>query len=77
MERVRRRDRAYERGMSAAYLADLARSYSEFFYHYDAAPLMIVNSEHLNPAEREEDFQLLLQRLREMRGRREFFNLGT
>jgi deoxyadenosine/deoxycytidine kinase len=77
MERVRRRGRAYERGMSETYLGDLARSYSEFFYHYDAAPLLIINSEHLNPAEREEDFQLLLQRIREMRGAREFFNLGA
>ena len=77
MERVRRRGRAYERGMSETYLADLARSYSEFFYHYAAAPVLIVNSERLNFADREEDFQLLLQRIREMRGAREFFNLGA
>jgi len=36
MERIRRRGRNYERSMSEAYLADLTRSYSEFFYHYDA-----------------------------------------
>lgn len=77
MERVLRRGRHYERSMSETYLADLARSYSEFFYHYDAAPLLMVNSEHLNFAERDGDFQLLLERIREMRGAREFFNIGT
>jgi deoxyadenosine/deoxycytidine kinase len=77
MERVRRRGRSYERTLSEAYLADLARSYSEFFYHYDAAPVLIVNSERLNFVDQEADFQLLLHRIREMRGAREFFNIGT
>lgn len=76
-ERVRRRGRAYERNLSDSYLADLSRLYSEFFYHYDSSPLLIVNSENLNFADRQADFQLLLERLNEMRGAREFFNMGT
>ena len=77
MERVKKRGRGYERSLSETYLAELARAYSEFFYHYEAAPLLIVNSEHLNFAERDSDFDLLLQRIRDMRGAREFFNLGA
>jgi deoxyguanosine kinase len=77
MERVRKRGRGYERTLSESYLAELARAYSEFFYHYEAAPLLIVNSEHLNFAERDSDFDLLVQRIRDMRGAREFFNLGA
>jgi deoxyguanosine kinase len=76
-ERVRRRGRAYERNLSDSYLTDLSRLYSEFFYHYDSSPLLIVNSENLNFADRQSDFQLLLERLNEMRGAREFFNMGT
>jgi len=76
-ERVRRRGRAYERNLSESYLTDLSRLYSEFFYHYDSSPLLIVNSENLNFADRQSDFQLLLERLNEMRGAREFFNMGT
>jgi len=75
-ERVRRRGVSYESDMSEAYLARLARSYSDFFYHYDHAPLLIVNNEHLNIVEREKDFELLVARIRDMRGGREFFNLG-
>ncbi|HYT48024.1 MAG TPA: deoxynucleoside kinase [Burkholderiales bacterium] len=76
VERVRRRAAGYERGISEEYLALLAESYARFFYHYDAAPLLIVNSENLNFVERDDDFELLVTRLRSMKSRREFFNLG-
>ena len=76
VERVRRRSAGYERGITEEYLALLAESYARFFYHYDAAPLLIVNSENLNFVERDADFELLVSRVRRMRSRREFFNLG-
>ena len=76
IERVRRRAKGYERSVSEGYLALLAESYARFFYHYTAAPVLIVNSDNLNFVEREADFELLVSRLRGMRSRREFFNLG-
>jgi len=76
VERVRRRARGYERPLSEAYLGLLAESYARFFHHYDGAPLLIVNSDNLNFVDREPDFELLVGRLRAMRSRREFFNLG-
>lgn len=76
IDRVRRRGIPMEAGVSESYLYRLCESYSRFFYHYDAAPLLIVNTEHLNPIERDEDYALLLKRIENMRGRREFFNLG-
>jgi len=76
IERVRRRAKAYEKPVSEEYLALLAESYARFFYHYNAAPVLIVNSDNLNFVERDADFELLVSRLRGMRSRREFFNLG-
>jgi len=76
LERVRRRAAGYERGISDEYLALLAEGYSRFFYHYDAAPLLIVNSENLNFVERDADFELLVSKMRGMKSRREFFNIG-
>jgi deoxyadenosine/deoxycytidine kinase len=73
-ERVRRRGVEFERGMDAAYLQRLANSYSEFFHRYDAAPLLIVNTSHLNFAQSEADFELLVERMSKMRGPREFFS---
>jgi deoxyguanosine kinase len=76
VERVQRRAQAYENGISENYLLRLAQSYSDFFYHYDAAPVLMVNSEHLNFVDGDEDFTLLLKRIEEMRGPREFFSRG-
>jgi deoxyguanosine kinase len=76
VERVRRRGSAYERAVSEEYLALLGEGYARFFYHYAAAPVLIVNSENLNFVERDADFELLLARMRAMKSRREFFNLG-
>jgi deoxyguanosine kinase len=74
IDRVQRRGLAFEAAISEEYLRQLAESYSRFFYHYDAAPLLIVNTEHLNPVDVDEDFELFLERIGNMRGRREFFN---
>jgi deoxyguanosine kinase len=76
IDRIKKRGVAMEAGLSEMYLYRLCESYSRFFYHYDAAPLLIVNTEHLNPIERAEDFDLLMTRIANMRGKREFFNLG-
>jgi deoxyadenosine/deoxycytidine kinase len=76
-ERVHRRAEPYEFGISENYLQRLAQSYSEFFYHYDAAPVLMVNSEHLNFVDRDEDFTLLLNRIEGMRGPREYFSMGN
>ncbi|MGE5640367.1 MAG: deoxynucleoside kinase [Clostridia bacterium] len=76
VERVKRRAAGFERGISEEYLALLAESYARFFYHYAAAPVLIVNSENLNFVERDEDFELLVQKMRAMKTRREFFSLG-
>ena len=76
IERVRRRGAGYERGIGEEYLALLAESYARFFYHYSVAPVLIVNSENLNFVARDADFELLVERIRAMKSRREFFNLG-
>ena len=75
-ERVRRRGVDYERPITEEYLALLADSYSRFFYHYSASPILIVNSERLNFVKHDGDLELLLGCIRGMRGAREFFNFG-
>ena len=76
IERVRRRAAEFELGIGEEYLALLVEGYARFFYHYAAAPVLIVNSENLNFVERDADFDLLLARIRAMKSRREYFNLG-
>jgi deoxyguanosine kinase len=76
IERVQRRGLPMEASISPEYLRALNEGYSRFFHHFDAAPVLIVNTEQLNPVERDADFELLLAHVAAMRGRREFFNLA-
>jgi len=75
--RVHRRGVDYERSIPEVYLARLADAYSRYFYQYDEAPLLIVNSERLNFVDDPEHFELLVSRIERMRGPREFFNLAA
>ena len=77
MERVKRRAVPYENELTLDYLRRLADAYSGFFHHYAGAPVLIVNSDHLNFVDVRADLDLLLTKVAEMRGSRAFFNLGT
>lgn len=74
VERIQRRGIDYETPITEDYLTRLGDSYSRYFYNYDASPLLIVNSAHLNFVDRPQDFELLLERIGQMRGGREYFN---
>lgn len=74
MERIVQRSIDYEQTITQSYLSRLTDSYSQYFHHYDASPLLIVNSESFNFAERSGDFDLLVEKISAMRGGREFFN---
>lgn len=77
IERVQRRGSAYEKNVPDDYLVRLADVYMRFFHDYTAAPLLIVNSEHLNFVDSPEALDLLWERIRALRGPREFFSLGS
>jgi deoxyguanosine kinase len=77
LERIRRRGIAMEAQISDAYLKALTDQYSRYFHDYDAAPILIVNTESLNPVDDDGDFAILLRHLGELRGRRNFFSVGS
>jgi deoxyguanosine kinase len=77
VERVQRRGVESERAITPHYLARLADAYSRYFYQYEDAPLLIVNSERLNFVASVDHLDLLMAKIGSMRGRREFFNLAS
>jgi deoxyadenosine/deoxycytidine kinase len=48
--RIRRRGRPFERHLEPEYLAALAKAYNDFFFHYDEAPLLVVNTSDIDLA---------------------------
>ena len=77
LSRVQIRGVSFEQSIPDEYLARLADAYARFFYQYDEAPLLIINSERLNFVDNPSHFALLCERVASMRGQREFFNLGA
>lgn len=75
LERVRRRGIGYERAIEREYLHQISEAYTHFFYHYTAAPLLIVNAAEINLVDNERDFDALLEHMRSIRtGGRHYFN---
>ena len=74
LQRIRRRAIRMERTIDIDYLQRLCDAYVQYFHSYDGAPVFAVATEHFNPIERDADFKVLLERLANFRGRREFFN---
>lgn len=74
IERIARRARAYERSIDSGYLQRLCDAYTTFFYHYDAAPLLIVNAAEIDLVANDADYRLLLEQIRTTRGGRHYFN---
>ena len=74
LERINRRGVAYERRMERDYLQQLVDSYTRFFHHYTASPLLVVNAAEINIVDNDADFQSLLSYIRKIRSGRHFFN---
>ncbi len=74
LERIERRGIAAERAISRHYLEELNEVYSEFFLHYDAAPLLIVNANQIDLVNRREDFEQLVNYALDIKAGRHYFN---
>lgn len=74
VERIRMRGVPMEQYISEEYLRELSEAYTQYFHHYESAPLLIINTDQLNPIEREEDFNALIQQIANFKGRRSYFN---
>lgn len=69
MERIRRRQRNFEKNMSKEYLTELIDAYNHYYHYYNRSPLLVVNTEQLNFPSSAEDFEELVKRLqRPIRG---------
>jgi deoxyadenosine/deoxycytidine kinase len=68
LSRVREHGRSFERDLSMEYLAALNEAYNYFFFHYDAAPLLVVDTNGLDLEAHPEQGRDLLERIEEHTG---------
>ncbi len=73
MERIRKRNRPMERGMTSTYLREVIAAYDRFFFRYQDTPLLVVQTDHMNFAEDQDAIDALIRRIHSMRSRTEFW----
>jgi len=74
LARIRQRARKFEAAIDPEYLAELTDAYNHYFMHYDAAPVLIVNTERLDFVANREDFEDLFRAIEEMTTGRRFYS---
>ena len=64
-DRIRRRGRSFEKGITEEYLGGLNDAFNHFFFHYEDSPLLIVNTDRLDFAASREHLEDLFARITE------------
>jgi deoxyadenosine/deoxycytidine kinase len=78
LERLRKRDRDYERRIAWEYVQRIAEAYRDFFFYYDETPLLVVNSSDVDFVARPEDLADLVREIRNMgQGVQHYIPLGS
>ncbi len=73
MRRIEGRGRPEERGMARDYIAELGQAYNHYYFHYDASPLLVVNTQDVDFSKRPEDVDDLLKQLRTLSGGTQYY----
>ena len=74
LERIERRGIHAEKLIERDYLEQLNEVYSEFFLYYDAAPLLIVNANEIDLSQGDQDYELLVDYMLNIKKGRHYFN---
>lgn len=74
LKRIRGRGIDYEKKMGPDYLARICESYMQFFYNYNSSPLLIVNAAEIDLVNRQQDYDLLVERIEQTQSGRHYFN---
>ena len=74
LERIERRGIHAEKLIERDYLEQLNEVYSEFFLYYDAAPLLIVNANEIDLSQGDQDYEVLVDYMLNIKKGRHYFN---
>ena len=78
MDRLRKRDRDYERRIAPEYLQRIAEAYRDYFFYYDETPLLVVDSSAVDFVANSEELADLVREIRAMgQGVQHYIPLGS
>lgn len=78
LERIGRRARQYESGISEAYVNEVNKAYNYFFFHYNQTPLLVIDTTAIDFVRHEHHLDELVEQIRKMeRGVQYYRPLGS
>lgn len=78
MERIRNREREYEKEISDTYVSELNRAYNYFFFHYNRTPLLVIDTSDIDFVKSQEDLEEILRQISSMqKGVQYYIPLGS
>jgi deoxyadenosine/deoxycytidine kinase len=73
MERIKKRDREYERSISFRYLDEINQAFNDFFFHYSDSPLLVVDASKIDFVNVPEDFKDLVNQIRTIKSGTQYY----
>jgi deoxyguanosine kinase len=67
MQRLKNRNKKYEKSITFKYLDKVNQAFNEFFFHYSECPLLVVNASEIDFVHVPEDFEDLVERIGSMK----------
>ena len=77
-ERIRKRNRDYEKPVAIGYLDQINQAFNEFFFHYNETPLLVINASEIDFVNVPSDLDNLILEIEKMeKGTKYYVPLGT
>lgn len=76
IERIQKRGRNYEKGISEEYIRLLIQSYNEYFFHLHSFPVLIVNANEVDFIKFPAHFMLLKEEIKKIKSGINYFSAG-
>jgi deoxyadenosine/deoxycytidine kinase len=67
LHRIKSRSISYEKEIDLEYLKTLIEGYNYYFFHYDRAPLLVVDTSEIDFVNRKEDLDQLVREIKQMK----------
>ncbi len=74
IKRIYERGIAYEKRIDDVYLSKVSEAYIKFFYHYNASPILIVNTSDIDLVDSDDDYAYLLDYIRKLSPGKHYLN---
>lgn len=73
VDRIRRRNKKYERAISHKYLDRINQAFNEFFFHYTDSPLLVVNASEIDFVRNPGEFEDLMAHIQAMKSGTQYY----